>query len=133
MFKKIKEAVSSLFLVLPGALAAVLCVIAVGCIYSLTETRSHLVWLIGLLIYLVFLVLYHKLFRYMRGAGTVAENNSFLSTMTLDLMVKMNMPVMICNGTENIIWHNAALLSASENETSSACALKPLPDVRSNN
>ena len=108
MLKKLKEAVGSLLPVFPGALAAVICVIAVGCIYAVTETRSHLVWIFASLIYLVFVVLYHKFFRFMRGTGTVAENSSFLSTMTLDLMVKMNMPVMICNGNENIIWHNAA-------------------------
>ncbi len=110
MFKRMKEYVSSTRLshILPYALPAVIGLISVGCVYATIESRSHLIWIGAVAVYLIFVAFYHKCFRYMAGNGTATENDSFLSTMTLDLMVKMNNPVMICNGTENIIWHNGA-------------------------
>ena len=110
MLKRLKEYFSHahFYRVLPYTLAALILLIASGCIYTFTQMMTHGVWIIASLLYLAFVFLYHRLSRYVGGSRRTTDNDAFLSSMTLDLLVKMNDPVMICNGTETIIWHNGA-------------------------
>lgn len=110
VFEKLKEYLSNLRLsrVLPCSIAAVICVMAVGASYAVTGSHSHWIWITGVVVYLAAVILYLYFFRYMVGSHAVTENDSFLNSMSIDLLVKMSTPVMICNNNESIIWYNGA-------------------------
>lgn len=110
MFKRIKEFFGSIRLtrILPCSLAAIVCLGIAGTIYTITDNRSHLIWLITALVYSVIVILYCHFYRYFSRSGNVPEKDSFLGSMTLDLIVRMPHPVLICNAAENIIWYNDA-------------------------
>ncbi len=112
MFKRIKEYISIFRLtrILPPVIAALVGIVAVGTIYAVSDDDSHLVWIVAAVLYLLLAVLYVLFFRRFAG-GEALENDTVLSNMTLDLMVKMDVPVLICNEADNIIWYNSAMVS----------------------
>ncbi len=113
MVKRMKEFLGQVRLtrVLPSAIAASALLITVGILYSVVETRSPLLWILALVLYVIFLVLYYSLTRFKIGHGEGMDADPFLNSMSLEMLVKMNSPVMVCNGEENIIWYNRAFLT----------------------
>lgn len=79
-----------------------------GAIYAFTGSHSHLIWIIAVIAYAATMVL-------MLNYGAIApitgsnQSETFLGSLTLDLMIKMPQPVMICNADGKIIWYNSAL------------------------
>lgn len=79
-----------------------------GAIYAFTGSHSHLIWIISVIAYAATMVL-------MLNYGAIApitgsdQSETFLGSLTLDLMIKMPQPVMICNADGKIIWYNSAL------------------------
>lgn len=88
---------------------AVLFISTTGIIYSSTGTSSALVWIISALVFAGLAVAYFGLAKFGGAPTETIESDSFLGNMTLELMVKMPSPVIICNNSGNIIWYNAAL------------------------
>ena len=136
MFKRIKEYIHIFRLtrILPPVVTALVAIVTIGTAYAVSDNRSHLIWVIGAAIYFLLALLYILFFR--RFAGNEAlENDTVLSNMTLDLMVKMDDPVLICNEAGSIIWYNSALVShlGKKNITGvrfEAFAGLPLSDVK---
>jgi len=136
MFKRIKEYIHIFRLtrILPPVVTALVAIVTIGAAYAVSDNRSHLIWVIGAAIYFLLALLYILFFR--RFAGNEAlENDTVLSNMTLDLMVKMDDPVLICNEAGSIIWYNSALVShlGKKNITGvrfEAFAGLPLSDVK---
>ncbi len=110
MFQKIKEYFSSIRLsrVIPCVILALVLIIAVGTVYTLTPEDSHLLWIIAAVVYAVLVLIYFRIIPLVGAGGKTVESESFLGSMTLDLIVKMSSPVMICNSNEIIIWYNKA-------------------------
>ncbi len=91
----------------PTAIAAIAFLAVTGLIYTISGTDSHLVWIFAVIIYAAVMVL-------MLNHGAMApitgsqQSETFLGSLTLDLMIKMPQPVMICNADGKIIWYNSA-------------------------
>ena len=96
----------------PGRLIPVLLptlgIVAVGLFYTLTDVRSPLVWIVCAILVALLGLFYLILIRYGSAGSQTGEGDAFLNAMTLDLIVKMNVPAMICNSGETVIWYNAA-------------------------
>ncbi|MBE6636663.1 MAG: hypothetical protein E7618_02530 [Ruminococcaceae bacterium] len=120
MFEKIKDYLTGIRVtrLIPCAAAAVITLITVGILYATTGTTSHLIWIIAAILYLAAVSLYIYFTGYHAVGATSVENISFLGSMTLDLIVKMPDPVMLCNSSESIIWYNAAFVSRLGNRKS---------------
>lgn len=79
-----------------------------GLIYAITGTHSHLIWIIALIVYVAAVIVMLNYGTIATVSGSSVQNDTFLGSMTLDLMIKMPHPVMICNSDGNIIWYNSA-------------------------
>ncbi len=112
MLQKIKEQLQAARLsrLLPPA-AALLFIVLTGVIYRETGSRSPLIFIAAALLYLILVLLFGLLSRYAPGAIPSAESEALLGGMSLDLIVRMNVPVMICNSSETVIWYNACFSS----------------------
>ena len=117
MFERIKDYLIGIRVtrVIPCAVAALFTVITVGMLYVSSGSHSHLIWIVAALLYTAAVVLYLFATRFRAVSGTSIENASFLGSMTLDLIVKMPDPVMLCNGSESILWYNAAFAARLDN------------------
>lgn len=87
---------------------AVVFIAATGIVYSVSGTKNPLVWIVSALVFVGLTTAYLCLAKYGAGTPEAVENESFLGSMTLELIVKMPFPVIICNSAGNIIWYNAA-------------------------
>lgn len=110
MFKKIKAFIDELQLtqLLTSALGAIVFLALTGAVYAFSGSHSHLIWIGACALYAVAAVLYFHFAKHLFGRHPTIQNDSFLGSMTMDLIIKMPDPVMICNTSENIIWYNAA-------------------------
>ena len=91
----------------PTTIVTVAFLAVTGAIYAFSGSHSHLIWIIAVLAYAATMVL-------MLNYGAMApitgshESDTFLGSLTLDLMIKMPQPVMICNADGKIVWYNSA-------------------------
>ncbi|MBO5041283.1 MAG: DHH family phosphoesterase [Clostridia bacterium] len=79
-----------------------------GAIYAFSGSHSHLIWIVSVIAYAATMIL---MLNYGAMAPITGANQSetFLGSLTLDLMIKMPQPVMICNADGKIVWYNSAL------------------------
>ena len=87
------------------AAVAVVFIAATGIVYSVSGTKNPLVWIVSALVFVGLTTAYLCLAKYGAGTPESVENESFLGSMTLELIVKMPFPVIICNSAGNIIWY----------------------------
>ncbi len=113
MFRKFKEAFeehtvkrSVVFFLIALAFIS-----ATGVIYAVTDSKSHAIWIVTAVVYAALAAVYFSLNKLITKTGEVIESDSFLGSMTLDLIVKMPSPVVICNSNDIIIWTNGAFSS----------------------
>ncbi len=110
MLAKIKEILQNIRTsrLMPCAATALVFLAVTGIIYATAKPATHLIWILAAILYLLLTGLYFGLIRYVPGSAEVMESDSFLGNMTLELIVKMPYPVIICNAAGNIIWNNSA-------------------------
>lgn len=108
---KIKELISKFKLTshLPFAISAVVIITISGLIYSFSDINSHLIWIIGVILYLACAGLIIKFDLFTHSLKDSEKTDTLIGSMTLDMMVKMPHPVVICNADGNIVWYNSAL------------------------
>lgn len=109
MPEKIKEIISKLKLTrnIPLTTCALILIAICGVIYSATGSNSHLIWIAALIIYAVAVVIIIN-FDSLSSAQNGAQTDSFIGSMTLEMMVKMPYPVVICSSDGKIAWYNSA-------------------------
>lgn len=107
----IKELLSKLKLTrhLPFAISAVALIAVCGVMYTVTGSSSHIIWIIALFIYACICIglIYFDVFT--PSFKDEFKSDTLLGSMTMDMMVKMPQPVVICNFKGNIVWYNSAL------------------------
>lgn len=110
MFAKLKERFQGIRIsrLLPCAAVAAVFISVTGIIYTATKSSSHFIWIFSALLFILLTIIYLCLIKYVPGTSKVMENETFLGNMTLDLIVKIPYPIIICNSAENIIWYNGA-------------------------
>lgn len=110
MKDKISELISRLKFtrLIPYAGTACALLALTGLIYAITGTHSHIIWIIALIVYVAAVIVMLNYGTIATVSGSSVQNDTFLGSMTLDLMIKMPHPVMICNSDGNIIWYNSA-------------------------
>ena len=108
---KIKELISKFKLTShpPFAISAVAVIAISGLIYSFTDSSSHFIWIIAVVLYAVCTGIIIKFDLFTPALNDSAKNDTLIGSMTLDMMVKMPHPVVICNAEGNIVWYNSAL------------------------
>lgn len=110
MFKRLKETLLTIGIsrLLPCAITALVFIAATGITYLITDTSSNIIWILAVILYAVMFLIYYCLIKFVPGKATNIEDETFLGNMTLELIVKMPYPVIICNSSGNIIWYNGA-------------------------
>ncbi len=111
MIETIKELISKLKFtrLIPYLSSAVAVITVTGCAYAFTGSKNHLFWILAVIAYVCASVIILNFGAVASISGTNVKNDTFLGSMTLDLIIKMPQPVLICNADGNIIWHNSAL------------------------
>ncbi len=110
MKELIKELFSRMKLtrLLPASAAAIAVLAVTGAVYAFTGSHSHLIWILAVIIYLAAMILLLNYGALAPITGSSQTSETFLGSLTLDLMIKMPQPVMICNADGKIIWYNSA-------------------------
>lgn len=109
MPEKIKEIISKIKLTraLPFTVSAAILIALCGVIYSATGSNNHLIWIAFVIIYAVAVII-------IANSDTLTatqkgnESETFLGSMTLEMMVKMPHPIVICSADGKIAWYNSA-------------------------
>ncbi len=124
--KKIKEFLETVsmprFLIQAAASAIVISV--TGMIYSVTGIRTPIVWICAAVLYFAGLLLYGKFLSPLLHGGDDIENATFVGGITLDLLVKMPTPALICNSNDDIIWANPEFISRLGKEKATGVSFK---------
>ncbi len=111
MIKKIKEFLETVSMprfLIQAAIGAVF-VSVVGMIYIFTGTKSPVIWICGAALYFFGLLLYGRFVGNILHGGNEAESTSSVDSMTFGILTRLQIPALICNSNENIIWLNSAL------------------------
>ena len=109
MPEKIKEIISKIKLTrtLPFIVSALVLIALCGAVYALTGSNNHLIWIAFLLVYVIAVIIFvNSDSLSSTQKGTQAE--TFIGSMTLEMMVKMPYPVVICSSDGKIAWYNSA-------------------------
>ena len=111
MSEKIKELISKIKFtrLLPFAISAVSIISVCGIIYAVSGLKNHLIWIFGVLAYLLSVIVIFIYDAFSMASGSSLQTDSFIGSMTLEMMVKMPHPVVICNAEGKIAWCNSAL------------------------
>lgn len=91
----------------PTTIVTVAFLAVTGAIYAFTGSNNHLIWIAAVIAYATTMVLMLN-YGAMTPITAAHESGTFLGSLTLDLMIKMPQPVMICNADGKIIWYNSA-------------------------
>ena len=110
MKAKFKELISrmkftSLF---PITLVTLAFLSVTGMIYAFSGSGSHLIWIIAVIAYAATMIFMLNYGAMAPSAGSV-EGDNLLGSLTLDLIIKMPQPVLICRTDGKIVWYNNAL------------------------
>ena len=110
MFKRLKETLLTIGIsrLLPCAVTALVFIAATGIIYLSTGISSNIIWICAVILYVAFFFAYYCLAKFVPSKVADIADETFLGNMTLELIVKMPYPVIICNSSGNIIWYNGA-------------------------
>ena len=109
MPEKIKEIISKIKLTrtLPIIVSALVLIVLCGAVYALTGSHNHLIWIAFVLLYIISVIIFISS-DYLSATQKGTQAETFIGSMTLEMMVKMPYPVVICSSDGKIAWYNSA-------------------------
>lgn len=96
---------------LPSVIGGLAILFLSGFVYAVSGSSSHLIWICACLLYLLLTFLSSRFGHILKRKNDAVQADTFLGSMTMDLIVKMPDPVMICNANETVLWVNSAFAS----------------------